>query len=113
MKYVQSQIKLPIDSVVLFTDSQCVLQWISSKKKLPVFIENRVSEIRKHDVIFRYVNTKENPADIATRGCDVANLDEHSLWWHGPEWLLRPVDEWTNPLENTSDSVKNVMPTNA
>ena len=91
VQYVETHIKLPLDSIVLMTDSLCVLQWISSKKKLPVFIENRVKEIRRHkNVGFCYVNTKDNPADITSRGCTLSNLCDDKLWWHGPTWLLLP-----------------------
>ncbi len=101
--FVEGQLKLPLESIVLMTDSQCVLQWISAKKKLPVFIENRVKEIRQHgNIDFRYVSTKTNPADIASRGCTVAELSGNTLWWHGPTWIQRPVAEWPT---KTNDAV--------
>jgi len=106
IKYVVSQMKLSFEKIVLMSDSQCVLQWISSKKVQPVFIENRLKEIRGHDdVTFEYVNTKENPADIASRGCSLETLREHRLWWHGPHWIVFPYDRWPNVCQRglTSD----------
>ncbi|XP_053395601.1 uncharacterized protein LOC128555857 [Mercenaria mercenaria] len=95
MKFVEEQIKLPLDHVVLMTDSQCVLQWISSEKQLPVFVNNRVKEIRSHNNIdFRNVYIKDNSADIASRGCTLQILSEDQTWWHGPEWLCSPTHEW-------------------
>ncbi len=89
--------RLSFENIVLLSDSQCVRQWISSKKSQPVFIENRLKEIRSHDdVTFGYVNTKENPADIASRGCSLQTLKKHTLWWHGPNWMLLPYDRWPN-----------------
>ena len=38
LKYVETQLKLPLDTVILMTDSQCVLHWISSTKLFVVFI---------------------------------------------------------------------------
>ncbi|XP_052784398.1 uncharacterized protein LOC128220159 [Mya arenaria] len=89
LEYVQSQVGVPIEQSVLYTDSQCVLKWISSEKKLPVFVQNKVNEIKKHTGIrFAYVKTTENPADIATRGYTVEKLTKSELWWNGPSWLM-------------------------
>ncbi|GIY33346.1 hypothetical protein CDAR_452751 [Caerostris darwini] len=36
---------------------------------------------------WHYVSSKENPADIATRGINPQNLESCRLWWHGPNFL--------------------------
>ena len=41
-----------------------------------------------------YVNTKENPADIATRGKSAIELKNCSLWQHGPSWLNKEEKFW-------------------
>ena len=75
-------------------DSQCVLYWIQSCKPLPVFVENRLREIKaERNISFRYVPTLENPADLATKGKSANELFE-SLWWHGPSWLKKPIEVW-------------------
>lgn len=33
------------------------------------------------------MNTKENPADLISRGCTVNVLQESTMWFHGPRWL--------------------------
>lgn len=92
--FVKTQLHLEIEQVMVVTDSQCALQWIITEKSLPVFIENRVKEIRCHsDFKFFHVNTKENPADIASRGCTLQQLRTNELWWYGPKWLTGPVEE--------------------
>ncbi|XP_052857991.1 uncharacterized protein LOC128265818 [Drosophila gunungcola] len=57
--------------------------------KLKTFVANRTTEIL--DTIPRnawhHVNTKENPADCATRGMLAAELIHSDLWWMGPPWL--------------------------
>lgn len=41
----------------LFTDSACVLHWLMSNKPLPLFVENRVKEIREEkDIVATYIN---------------------------------------------------------
>jgi hypothetical protein len=39
--FVLAQLKLLLNSMVIMTDSHCVLQWIKSEKKLPTFIKKQ------------------------------------------------------------------------
>jgi len=85
VKYVESHLKLDIKSVSVLTDSKCVLGWITSTKKQPVFIENRLKEIRSHFMFkFAHVRSENNPADMLSRGCSASELKHSDLWWHGP-----------------------------
>ena len=60
-----------------------------------MFVKNRVAQITNDgDISFRYISSHENPADIASRGLEVNNLQNSSLWWHGPEWLCFEKDRW-------------------
>ena len=82
----------------LFTDSRCVLNWINSKRSLSVFVENRIREIRSTgDLLFRYVPTEENPAEIGSRGCSYHEL-ERSFWWAGPAWIKLEESRWPNSI---------------
>ena len=48
--------------------SSVALHWIGGNGSYKQFVSNRVSKIRQHtDVKWRYVNTEENPADLASR----------------------------------------------
>ena len=73
------------------------------------FVDNYVSHI--HEVLsgcsWSYVNTTENPADLATRGTDPLTLNHRELWWHGPPWLAedpsgRPMPATDRPAQMTS-----------
>ena len=102
LTFVKNQLKLPIKGIHLWTDSQCVLQWINSEKDLTVFVRNRVKEIKSNnDIVFGFVPSNENPADIASRGTTVQNLSENNLWWHGPKWLCERENNW--PMSVTED----------
>ena len=95
LSYVAMQLRVPISSRYLWSDSKCVLHWLTSKKQLSVFVSNRVKEITGHtDVIFRYVSSSSNPADIGSRGSPYADLKTCTAWWEGPSWLKLPVDAW-------------------
>ena len=70
--FIVQELKLPIYKRYLWTDSECVLHWMKSSKLLPLFVENRIKEIRmEKDITFCYIPSKQNPADYATRGLTV------------------------------------------
>ncbi|MCP3663277.1 MAG: DDE-type integrase/transposase/recombinase [Gammaproteobacteria bacterium] len=94
--FVKELLKLPLENTTLWTDSKCILDWIRSEKQLPVFEHNRVKEITNHrDLIdFRYVPTKDNPADLATRGMLAEDFLGQKRWIQGPEWLESDINQW-------------------
>ena len=100
LKLVEEHLHVPLKRHILFTDSQCVLHWIHSEKTLSVFVTNRTKEIKEIDATFRYVNTKENPADLATRGMPAVELQNCFLWQRGPTWLDMEMETW--PKSSTS-----------
>jgi len=60
-----------------WTGSQCVLQWLKAKKPLSLFVENWVREILKErDIIFQYIVSNENPADLAIRGSTALEISK-------------------------------------
>lgn len=68
-----------------------------------------MTEIRKHeDINFNYVETNRNPADVASRGCNTSNLHADQLWWHGPEWLVKPEEQWELTSATDSLAVENL-----
>ena len=84
-------------------DSKCVLQWLNTKTALPIFVRNRIAEIKQNEnVSYRYVPSENNPADLASRGTrTVALHDTLSMWWHGPRWLKKEENHWPAQLEIT------------
>ena len=74
--------ELRFKSIHLWSDSQIVLHWISSKKKLPAFVDRRVQtihEVLPDHVSWHYLESKENPADMASRGCSLETLKSSEL----------------------------------
>lgn len=81
---VVKAIDIPIDRVVLWSDSQIVLSWLEYMKPgTPVFVRNRVNRIREltSKYEWHYVSTKNNPADHISRGLLPKQLKRCSLWW--------------------------------
>jgi len=107
VQFIKNQMDIPLNNTYLYTDSKCVLHWIFSSKDLPIFIKNRVNEIKSHqDINFGYVPTKQNAADISSRGMSLENLNKCDLWWHGPSFLQKDVSSWTST--NTQDPESSV-----
>ena len=54
-----------------------------------------MQEIRKlaPSKLWKYVPTKQNPADIASRGTTATQLVENKMWWNGPEFLVKSNNE--------------------
>ena len=64
------------------------LYWIKGKGDYRQFVTNRVQKIRQHgEVTWHHVPTRENPADLGSRGGDVK---DNQLWKEGPAWLKDP-----------------------
>ena len=82
-----------ISGIFLFSDSEVSLQWIRNGASTIDYVKNRVDKIqelaRKYQIILYHVPTKENPADILSRGVSFSHYQQkwESFWLHGPEWL--------------------------
>uniref|UniRef100_A0A8D8LSF2 Integrase catalytic domain-containing protein n=1 Tax=Cacopsylla melanoneura TaxID=428564 RepID=A0A8D8LSF2_9HEMI len=90
LKFVKdSLIHTKIDKCFLWIDNQCVLHWLTNNKVLPVFVHNRVQEIKSSTfpITYRYIPTDYNPADLACRGSNSQELKTNNLWWKGPSFL--------------------------
>ncbi|CAG9137953.1 unnamed protein product [Plutella xylostella] len=73
---VQSSLTIPINNCFYWCDSTIVLAWLStSPSVLKQFVRNRVGEIQ--DVTcnqqWSYVPSKQNPADLVSRGLGLTN----------------------------------------
>ena len=93
---VQTELHVELSGVHAWSDSMVPLGWIRTNPVwLKTYVANRVVQITDTipPVCWRHIPTSTNPADIASRGTTVSDLLKHSLWWHGPDWLLLPPSE--------------------
>ena len=72
-------------------DSTAALGWLRNcPSRYKTYVANRVACAAEHvdPGIWQHVSTHCNPADCASRGISATELKTHSLWWHGPPWLM-------------------------
>ncbi|XP_049877966.1 uncharacterized protein LOC126375152 isoform X1 [Pectinophora gossypiella] len=106
--YDTLHIKIKIDNVYLHSDSKIVLAWIETDlTRLQAYISNRVRAIKELTGNWKwlYVQSRDNPADLISRGVDPQVLPGCALWWNGPTFLQEREYQFENnnvylPLEN-------------
>ena len=94
---VSRALKVPLANVTFWSDSVDVLCWVKkASRSLKPFVAHRVGSIQTatDPQQWRYVPTKENPADLASRGTTACLLAEASEWWNGPEFLCQSESSW-------------------
>ncbi|CAJ0570784.1 unnamed protein product, partial [Mesorhabditis spiculigera] len=103
-RFLVAKLDLAISSVHFHCDNTAVLGWLRNPPtKVGPFVRNRLRYI--HETVslfaaqglisdFHYVATKENPADVATRGCTGRELVTDSNWLHGPPSLEQDPQSW-------------------
>ena len=77
-----------------------VLGYISNEaRRFHVYVANRVQQIRAHSNTsqWKYVNSSQNPVDIASRGLNAGELANNSVWLKGPEFLWKQDVSITEP----------------
>lgn len=88
-------------NIHIWTDSTCVQHWIKNDSIIyKRFVENRIHEIRQHKYQIHYVPSKDNPADILSRGSNPKSLKYNTLWWNGPNWLTNKEKWPQSPIQN-------------
>ena len=86
---IKEQLKIETENMYFYTDSQVVLGYINNtSRRFYVYVCNRISRIHASSDPrqWRYVTTDMNPADLATRSVQAANLQD-TMWFHGPAFL--------------------------
>ena len=99
---------MPVTGLNGWLDSTVAFFWINGSGQFKQFVENWVQKIcAQPEITWRHVPTKQNPADLASRGGDVKFRE---LWWHGPEWMsdskCRPVPQVIHAFEARREQIK-------
>ena len=84
-------------TVYYFSDSEITLFRIKkSADDYGQWVGNRLRKIQKSTVVENWykVDTRENPADISSRGAYITEFENSELFWYGPRWLTEPATKF-------------------
>ena len=93
LKQCQAYISFSISQIFVWVDSTTVIKWCQcTLKQLKQFVRNRIDKILEitEEKAPKYVRTKENPADVASRGIKQQQTKELNLWLKDPSFLRHP-----------------------
>ncbi|XP_055589164.1 uncharacterized protein LOC129741453 [Uranotaenia lowii] len=96
---------LPVNQRFLWSDSTTVLSWLrSDSRRYHQYVSCRIGEILRVTSIneWRYVPSKLNVADEATKWNAEPNFNPQSRWFVGPDFLLKPEGEWPSKFHVTT-----------
>ena len=102
-RQISQELDLKVDSVKFWTDSTCVLQYINNESnRFKTFVANQIAIIHElsSPSCWRFVDSKANPADHAsrglrptdTRGVEQLINDPDFLWCDEGKWPVRPKE---------------------
>ena len=94
---VTKKLDLPNCNCVFWTDSRATLQCIqNNNKRFPVFVANCLAIICEHTSTnsLKYVSSKLNPVDFATRGISAELFSHSHAWLQEPLFLWKIDDLW-------------------
>nr|CAH7758019.1 unnamed protein product [Callosobruchus chinensis] len=103
---ISESVEINFDKIYCWSDSSIVLAWLkTSPSLLKPFVDSRVEEIQKltESFIWKHVPTKDNPADLLSRGVRPEAILDCTLWWFGPTWLKSDQNCWPNSQHFVSD----------
>ncbi|MCG8069350.1 MAG: hypothetical protein JAY84_15975 [Candidatus Thiodiazotropha taylori] len=96
-RLLSDELEIKPDQVTFWTDSMIVLGYIKNvSRRFKTFVGNRLSMI--HDTTspdqWCYIESKLNPADIASRGIEAGDTERLSIWLNGPEFIWQDTLHW-------------------
>ncbi len=118
---------IPLTNIFAWTDSD-VIHWLVKKMtKLDRFVTNRVSKITNSLPASHWCHilSKDNPADLASRGLHAKELTESDIWWKAHlgyachpinglsemfiPYLLHPAEPFKSDLKPTTFRLKKIL----
>ncbi|XP_055922143.1 uncharacterized protein LOC129953216 [Eupeodes corollae] len=123
-KSIREGHSISIDKIIFWSDSKTVLYWIRSEdRRYKHFVAFRIGEIieASDPNDWRWIPTKENVADEATKWKRHMKFESECRWYKGPSFLYQQEDQWPRDEslqfitveEARVNFVQNVSKTNA
>ena len=108
---VCNTLKIELSEVTFWTDSKDVIGWLRNRSRIfKSFVAHKIGKIhsKTQSNQWKYVPSKQNPANLTTHPSTVHELVQQDVWFHGPEYLLKDEEFWPdqNSVNITSDKLK-------
>ena len=103
---MRQELDIAIHNSFFWTDSTCVLRHLANDdRRYKIFVANQVAAIREQSSPsqWKYVNTKLNPADDASRGLSADAIIKDNRWIMGPDFLWMDEEAWPHASIATRD----------
>ena len=103
-KTLKEEHSIQLGDTIFWTDSRTVLCWLNSDaRKYKQFVGHRIGEILESTDVsqWRWIPTKQNVADEATRDQSPVTFTEDDVWLTGPSFLMKEESQW--PVESSSN----------
>ncbi|XP_058456584.1 uncharacterized protein LOC131433979 [Malaya genurostris] len=113
MKFVEEGHCLAIVQKYLWSDSATVLSWLrADHRRYKQFVACRIGELLTTTNVseWRWVPSKSNPADAATKWGQGPKLTQDSMWFKGPEFLRGPEISWPIQKNSAVDTKEELRP---
>ncbi|KAJ8973397.1 hypothetical protein NQ317_006463 [Molorchus minor] len=105
-KNISRELSITINDCIYWSDSVIVLTWIRTEdpRQFCTYVAYRVAEIQDNSLIsnWRYIPTKLNVADEATKWTKRPTLKITDTWFKAPKFLYEEQPLW--PLDITSET---------
>ena len=102
---IVNHLEYKVNQVFYWTDSMTVLRYLKNETtRFLTYVAHRVSFIREATNLnqWKFVPTKLNPADDASRGLSAKALIDSPTWSFRPIFLKQEADEWPEQPEEMS-----------
>ncbi|XP_055643157.1 uncharacterized protein LOC129779607 [Toxorhynchites rutilus septentrionalis] len=112
LSFVRESHTIQLRRCIYWTDSEVTLAWIRAEhRRYRPFIACRVGEILSATNVkdWRYVPSKMNVADDATKWGEGPCLEESGRWFSGPPFLWKPEEKWPKQkkcIESTDEELR-------
>ena len=97
VQLIINEMEYQFDKIVYWTDSTTVLQYIANTTtRFKIFVAYHLELIHNASkpAQWRNVDTKQNPADIASQGLMPNQLEKGKIWLKGPQFLCKSENQW-------------------
>ena len=105
-KILTKELEIAIDKVTFWTDSMTVIRYIANEsKRFHTYVANRVAFIREESSPSqrRYIDSKFNLADEASRGITTDAFVHNGRWIKGPVFLTTSESECADHVQESAE----------